>query len=129
MHHSIKSALALFALLVGSSLMQGCTIYWSGSIDNKSGINIAVTGDDAKKTTWKINTDETVEITWKFKCLEVAENGKSYFFDAQNAPKAALRMEGITYTVYTLYREHQLYYLQEDGKVQALPKLETCPAV
>ncbi|AUM12011.1 hypothetical protein [Ketobacter alkanivorans] len=123
-----KTTLGLFALILGTFFMQGCTIYWSGSIDNKSGMNISVSGDDAKKTTWKISTDETVEITWKFKCLEISESGDAYFFDAQNAPKGALRMEGITYTVYTLYREHQLYYQLEDGTVQALPKLESCPA-
>jgi hypothetical protein len=127
MLHRLKSSLALFTIVVIASISQGCTIYWSGSIDNKSGMNISVIGNDAKKTTWKINSDEKVEITWKFKCLEVLEGNQSFYFDAQNAPKGALRSEGLTYTVYTLYREHQLYYVLESGEVQALPTLDSCP--
>lgn len=128
MNSRTTTPLSLFALLFITMAMQGCTIYWSGSIDNKSSNSISVVGDDAKHTTWKINTNEKVEITWKFKCLEVAEAGQSYFFDTRNAPKGALKMEGITYTVYTLYRDHQLYYLLENGEAQALPTLESCAA-
>ena len=39
-NYSLKIILiALFA-----TLTQGCTIYWSGMVDNKSGKNIMVTG-------------------------------------------------------------------------------------
>ena len=123
-YYSLKIILiALFA-----TLAQGCTIYWSGMVDNKSGKNIMVTGKGPGETTWNVSADETVKITWKYKCLEVAEGGASYYFDAQNVPKAAQKMTGVTYTVYTAYRDQQMFYVIEGGNPQPLPKLESCPA-
>ncbi|MBA54996.1 MAG: hypothetical protein CMK89_11130 [Pseudomonadales bacterium] len=120
----IKITLIAFAAM----LAQGCTIYWSGMVDNKSGKNITVTGKGTDETTWKVSADESVKITWKYKCLEVTEGDKSYYFDAQNVPKAAQKMTGVTYTVYTAYRDQQMFYVMEGGNPQPLPKLESCPA-
>ena len=118
--------LGLLVLLAG--LAQGCTVYWSGMVDNKSGANITVTGKGPDATTWQVNADEEVKITWKYKCLEVTEAGTSYYFDARNPPKEARKMTGITYTIYTLYRDQQMYYVMEGGNLQALPVLDSCPA-
>ena len=127
----IKSKLNLLKISLIAMIAvvaQGCTIYWSGMVDNKSGTNIAVTGKGPDASTWKINADEEVKITWKYKCLEVAEAGTSYYFDARNPPKEARKMTGITYTIYTLYRDQQMYYVMEGGNPQALPVLDSCPA-
>lgn len=118
----------LFLITLMAILAQGCTIYWSGMVDNESGNNIAVTGKGPGETTWKVSADQQVKITWKYKCLEVTEAGKSYYFDAQNVPKAAQKMTGVTYTVYTAYRDQQMFYVIEGGNPQPLPKLDSCPA-
>lgn len=122
------NTLKIMTVALIAALAQGCTIYWSGMVDNKSGKNITVTGKGPDETTWKVNADETVKITWKYKCLEVTEGGTSYYFDAQNVPKAAQKMSGVTYTVYTAYRDHQMFYVMEGGNPQPLPTLESCPA-
>lgn len=118
----------LLALPLVAVMTQACTIHWSGMVDNESSTNIKVVGNDAKQTSWNVNANEEVKISWKFKCLQVDEAGKSYYFDAnvKSVPKGALKGGGMSYTVYTVYREHQLYYMIEGGKVQPLAKLDSC---
>ncbi len=106
-------------LLLLAAFTQACTIYFDGLVDNQSGTDITIVGDTPKKPTWHIKADEKVEIKWAFKCLEVIEGGASYYFKAGAVPGKARDF----YTVNALYRQHQLYYLLDDGNVQAL---ETC---
>ncbi|MGC1510822.1 hypothetical protein FT643_16815 [Ketobacter sp. MCCC 1A13808] len=106
----------LLALLLLVAFTQACTIHYSGLIDNKSGTDITIVGDSKKKPTWHVKADEKVKIQWLFKCLEVVEGDNSYYFKAGAVPGKAREM----YTVNALYREHQLYYLLDDGSVKAL---------
>ena len=123
-----KKPLRYGAMVLMAALIQGCTIYWGGLVDNESDVNIRLIGNDAKKTSWNVNANEEVKISWKFSCLEVVEAGKSAYFDAdpKSVPKGALRSGGMTPTVYTVYRDHRMYYLLENGDVQPLTKVNDC---
>lgn len=59
--NSIKIALIAFIAV----LAQGCTIYWSGMVDNKSGKNITVTGKGTDEATWKAALQNNFEIMKK----------------------------------------------------------------
>ncbi|MAR91774.1 MAG: hypothetical protein CML06_12960 [Pseudomonadales bacterium] len=116
-------------LLSALAVTQACTIHWSGHIENASATDIVVTGGDTgSPASWRIQADEAVKIKWKFPCLEVEEaGGDAYYFDAEEPPRSAMKLTGITYTVYARYLDHQLYYRLENGDDQPLPALEACP--
>ena len=108
-------------------LIQGCAVYWDGIVNNSSSSDIVVIGDDKAKTSWPIRAKEKVEVTWKFKCLEVSDSGKSNFFEAGQAPKEAVHQSGVTFDVYLVYHDQQLYYLAGETE-HALKKVGGCGA-
>ncbi|NPU91730.1 MAG: hypothetical protein HPY82_07430 [Gammaproteobacteria bacterium] len=118
-------ALGLAAI---ASLIQGCTVYWDGMINNSSSNDITIIGDDKARTSWPIRAHEKVEITWKFKCLEVNDSGQSYFFEAGKAPKEAVHQSGVTFDVHLVYHDQQLHYLAGQTE-QPLRKVDSCGAL
>lgn len=121
------STLKIAAVVSAAALAQACTIHWNGLIENKSAHDITIVGDSKKKPTWHVKSDEKVKLDWEFRCIEVVEEGASYYFEGGNVPKQALRFEGVNYTVYALYRDHQLYFLFEDGNVKPLAECKEPP--
>ncbi|HVL00968.1 MAG TPA: hypothetical protein VM553_14195 [Dongiaceae bacterium] len=122
-----RNLIPALSLTVIASLIQGCTVYWDGIVNNSSSNVITIIGDDKAKTAWPIQANEKVEITWKFKCLEVSDSGKSYFFEAGKAPKEAVHQSGAAFDVHLVYHDQQLYYLA--GKTeQPLKKVTGCGA-
>ena len=121
-HRNFITALGITVL---AALVQGCTIYWDGMINNTSSNDITIIGDDKARTSWPIRANEKVEITWKFKCLEVNDTGKSYFFEAGKAPKEAVHQSGVTFDVHLVYHDQQLYYLAGEAE-EPLKKVDGC---
>lgn len=124
---SFSNLVKLATLAVTVVIVQGCTIYFDGLVNNESGAAIKMIGNDADKTSWTVNANDEVKFTWKYKCLQVEDGGQSYFFDAdpKSVPKAAVR-GSVKFTVHTVYKDHQLYYMLEGGEAQPLNKLESC---
>lgn len=112
-------------LLTLAGVIQGCTVHWDGKIDNNTSNAITLIGDEKAGASWTVSPHEKVNITWKYKCLEVRDRGQSYFFEAGKAPKGAVQQQGMTFNVYLVYHDQQLYYVAGETE-EPLKKVEGC---
>ena len=117
----------LLFILGALSLTQGCSVLWKAKVANESPNDIYIHRDDTKTLAWLVKSGRRVEITWNYSCMEIVENGQSLFFSTNAVPEPALDMGGINYTVKTLYRDRQLYYVVGDNTYQEVPKMAACP--
>lgn len=114
-------------LLILAGLTHGCTVHWDGKIDNNTDNNITIVGNEKAGASWNVQPHEKINITWKYKCLEVRDRGQSYYFEAGKAPQGAVQQQGITFNVYLIYHDMQLYYVAGDTE-HPLKKVDSCNA-